>query len=568
MDSVNFIEKLNELASNEDVIAVAGDIAELRSKFEDYVLEEERKFQVSQLEAQENSQPIPELDTDFGKEEFYTIYSAYQERKKAAISEKKAVEDKNLSQKKALIGRLNDVILNEENIGAAFAAFKEIQESWKEIGDIPRNLRNEIQTQYSKLIEDFFYNISIYKELKDHDLKRNHQLKLDVITRLKELSKESLVKNVENQLRILQNDWEDIGPVLNEDWEKLKDAYWTEVRSVYDRINRYYEDRKKELSNRIEQKRALIEETKAIVEEVKDCDSVKTWNKKTDQIQKIQEQWKTIGFGSRKENDQVWTEFRAVCDEFFGMKKEFFSSVHKDYDSIAEKKKGLIDKALELKQSDDWKRTANELKRLQQEWKKLGHAGLKHEQKLWKAFRAACDDFFNSRNAHFEEKDKEFESNLKLKEALIEELINYKINDDVQQTIEDLKNFASRFNEIGMVPLKQKDSIFSAFKKALDAHYASLKIEGQEKESIMFQAKLDTMAASPNASALYRNAKNDLRKEIDREMKEINLLENNLGFFANSKGAESLKKDVEKKINISRNKIDKLKRQLKMIPNE
>lgn len=568
MESVKFIETLNELTSNEDVTSVAGDVAELRSKFEDYILEEERKFQVSQLEAQENGQPVPELDTDFGKEEFYAVYNEFQDKRKALLAEKKAFEDKNLGQKKALIARLNDVILNEENIGAAFAAFKEIQESWKEIGDIPRNLRNEIQSQYSKLIEDFFYNISIYKELKDHDLKRNYQLKLEVIANLKELVKETVIKNVETQLRVLQNDWEDIGPVLNEDWEKLKDAYWTEVRSIYDRINRHYDDRKKELSGRIEAKRELINETRSIVEEVKDCDVVKTWNKKTDQIQKIQEQWKSIGFGTRKENDIVWKEFRAVCDEFFSLKKEFFSTIHADYDAIADKKKVLIEKAEAMKDSSDWKKTANELKKLQQEWKKLGHAGVRNEQKLWKSFRTACDDFFNQRKVHFEEQDKEFDTNLKLKQELIDEIKSYKCSDDVQSTIAELKNFATRFNEIGLVPLKNKDSVFNDYKKALDSHYASLKLDGQEKDAIMFQAKLDTMAASPNAASLYRNAKFDLRKQIDKEMKEINQLENNLGFFANSKGAESLKKDVEKKINSAKGRIEKLKRQIKMIPNE
>lgn len=565
---MDFIESLKALANSEDILQVSGDVSELRSKFEDYVLEEERKFQVSQLEAQENGDPIPELETDFGKEEFYTIYKEYQEKRKTLQAEKKEIENKNLAKKKGLIARLRDVIQNEENIGGAFAAFKEIQEQWKEIGDIPRSVRNDIQTEYSKLLEDFFYNISIYKELKDHDLKRNHQLKLEVINQLKALSKTEKIKEVENQLRLLQNDWEEIGPVLNEEWEKLKDSYWTEVRSIYERINRHYDDRKKEMSDRIEEKKKLIEKTKDLISQVVGSEEVKIWNKMTNELQTIQEEWKKIGFGARKENDEVWKLFREQCDVFFAHKKEFFAGIHDQYDAIAEKKRALIDKANELRSSTDWKGTTDQIKRLQSDWKKLGHAGVKHEQKLWKAFRGACDEFFNNRSNHFNEQDKAFETNLEAKRAIIKEIKDYKASEDPKKVANDLKEFSSRFNVIGMVPRKDKDTVYKEFKSVLDNHYSNLKIEGQEKDAILFQAKIDTVVSSPDSYRLLSGMKNDIRKQIDKEMKEINLLENNLGFFANSKGADSLKKDVEKKIEIARTKIDKLKKQLKMIPNE
>jgi len=568
MENTDFIERLKELTSSEDVLAVSQEVKELRGKFGDYVLEEERKAQVAELEAKERGEVIPESEDDFGKEAFYEVYDAYKIKRKAILDEQKATEEQNLQSKKALIAKLRDVVQNEENIGAAFSSFKEVQEEWKTIGDIPRAKRNDIQTEYSKLIEDFFYNIKIYKELKDHDFNRNLQLKLELIENLKKLFVVKSIKDVETQLKALQNDWEDIGPVPNDKWEEVKDAYWTEVRSLYDRINRFYDDRRSEQLENLKKKQEIIDSLKAEVENLETIESVQAWDEKTSLVLEAQKTWKTIGFGPKKENDQIWKEFRAICDTFFNAKKEFFKEANAAFDGVAEQKKELIAQAEKLSASTDWKETANKIIRLQKEWKNLGHAGRRNEQKLWKEFRSACDTFFEARSSHFAEKDKEFEDNLKAKEALLTEIEAYTPTEDKKAAIADLKEFAKKFNALGMVPMKAKDAIYGRFKSAMDTHYGSLKMEGDEKEKIMFQAKLDTILSAPNADRQLYSLKADIRKEIDREIKEINLLENNLGFFANSKGADTLKKDVEKKIDRAKDKIEALKRKLKSIPNE
>ncbi len=572
MESLNFTDQLKAFAGNEDLLAVSRDVNDLRSKFDDYVLEEERKMQVKELEAEEAGETVNLDDRKAEllkeKDAFYEVYQFFKEAKKNALEERNAVETKNLGEKTALIKQLREIVTSEENIGAAFGGLKEIQDKWKEIGDIPRNKRSEVETEYAHLLDDFFYNIKIYKELKEHDFHRNHQLKLALIGELKTLNSLDSIKETETQLRKLQNDWNDIGPVPNEEWEALKEAYWTEVRSVYNKVNRFYDDQRAQQQVNLEQKQALLEETRALVSEKDGLDSVKAWDAKTKKILDVQARWKTIGFGPRKENEAIWKDFRAVCDEFFTAKKEFFGTVHQQYDAIAEKKKGLIAKANELKDSNDWKNTANKLKQLQQQWKQLGHSGVKHEQKLWKEFRGACDAFFNARSNHFAAQDQEFEDNLKQKEELLKTISAYKPEGDKSQTLADLKQFSNDFNAIGRVPLKQKDAIYKAFKDAMDKLYGDLKMEGAEKEKVLFQAKIETAQASPNASRMLSNLKFEIRKEIDKQVKEIAQLENNLGFFANSKGAESLKKDVEKKVNKAKDKITELKAKLKMIPNE
>lgn len=577
MEELNFIEEIKAYAENENALAVSRDVNELRTKFGDYLLEEERKIQVAELEAKDNPSTEGEVKVTLSsksevllqmKEEFYAIYNDYKDKKKAVIEEKNSTESKNLSEKLGLIKRLQEVVSSEENIGSAFGSLKEIQERWKEIGDIPRDKRNSVQGDYSKLLEDFFYNIKIYKELKDHDFHRNSQLKSKLIEELKQLNEVKSIKEVESNLKVLQNKWDEIGPVPNEEWETIKEAYWTEVRSIYNKINRFYDDRRTQLQENLVKKQELLEETKLLISEKDNLDSVKSWDAMTKKIIGIQAKWKAVGFGPKKENDAIWKEFRGVCDEFFDAKKLFFGDIQKSYDKLAEKKKEIIEKAKALSESTDWRDTAGKLKQLQSQWKKIGHSGVKHEQKLWKEFRTACDAFFNARQGHFDAKDVENEENLKLKLDVLAKIEAYKTSDDKNEVLTELKKFSAEFNGIGHVPIKKKDEVFAAYKKAMDAHYKSIKMGAEEQAKVLFEAKIEVLKGSSNSSRAFNDMKFDLRKMIDAQQKEITQLENNLGFFANSKGANALKQEVEKKVALAKDKIAGIKAQLKMIPNE
>jgi hypothetical protein len=563
-----YIDQLITLTESEEVLSVSKSVNELRSKFDDYVLEEERKQQIAQIEAEEKNEEFLGELSDFGKETFYEIFNAYKVKRSQKISDKKEEEQKNLQHKKSLIKRLQDVITQEENIGAAFSSFKEIQDEWKEVGDIPRDNRNDIQSDYSKLIEDFFYNIKIYKDLKDHDYHRNEQLKTEVIERLKGLKEIKSIKEVEQQLKLIQNEFDEIGPVPNEKWEVIKDAYWTEVRSVYERINRFYEDRKTIQIENLAKKEALLKEATHFVEETLNSEEAINWDAKTNELIAFQNTWKTIGFGPKKENEIVWKSFRAVCDQFFEAKKTVFEKIHAEYNGIADKKIKLIEKVEALKTSTDWKETSNQIIQLQKQWKTIGHAGKKHEQKLWKKFRASCDAFFNARQKHFEEADKEFDSNLELKNQLLDKIESFKLPADKKEAINTLRAFSTEFNEIGKVPMKVKDAVYNRFKQLMDNHYGSIKLEGAEKQKALFEAKIDTIQASSDSGKMLDKMKFELRKDIEKIQKEVALLENNLGFFANSKGANALKLEVEKKVQAANNQIKELRNKIKLIPNE
>jgi hypothetical protein len=568
MECVGLLDELKVLTAATDVFVVSREVNELKQRFNDAFLEMERKEYIAQLEATEKGEEYEGLDLRSIRKAFNEQYLSFKDRLKVQTDLRNALEKEHLQQKKVLIEQLRKTIQEEENIGTALAQFKEIQDSWKTIGDIPRNKREEIQKEYSRLIEQFFYNLKIYRELKDHDLKRNLQLKEQVIKRLKELQVNPSIKESEQNLKALQNEWEDIGPVVNEEWERLKSEYWSLVRSVYERIHAYYDERRNNLEENLKKKKELLQQTEQLLSTTADLNSAKSWDQVTAQLLKIQEQWRGIGFGPKKENEELYKQFRTTCDRFFLAKKTFFASLEDVFKEIAEKKKKFIEKAESIKDSTDWKETTETLIRLQKEWKKMGSAGQKLEQRLWTSFRNACDHFFTAKNNHQVLQEKVFEDNLRVKRALIEEIESYNPTGNKAEDLSALKGFSARFSGLGPVPAKDKEALFRHCKTALDKQYASIKLDSLEKERILFESRMEILAASSDPGKAYAREKTEIRQQIEKLRSEMLLLENNLGFFARSKGADALRKEVEGKIRVAGDRIESLKRRLKLIPNE
>lgn len=564
MEKVALLESLKTLSQQEDVLSVAREVSELRSRFEDVVIEEDRQFQIKQLEAQERGETVEEQPEDLIRNEFYTLYGEFREKRNTAQRERKETEEANLRRKRSLIDRLKVVIEKEENIGAALTAYKEIHEQWKEVGDIPREKRQDLQSEYSRLLETFFYHIKIYRELREHDLHRNQQLKLDVIKRIQALAGVENIKDVEQSIKALQNEWDETGPIGNEEWENIKNLYWDAVRAAYTRIQSFYDEKRTEIAENLEKKKSIAQRAAELVEQVK-AEVPKDWKAVTDVLIGLQNEWKTIGFGPRKENEDIWKEFRASCDAFFETKKSFFDTIRSEFDGVAEKKQALILKLEAIKTSTEWKSATEKIVALQKEWKTLGNAGHKFEQKLWKEFRSACDHFFDAKQAHFSEQDKALAGNLTAKNELIETIKSTVLPEDKKEALALLRDFAAAFNAIGFVPMKEKDNVFQAYREALNGHYEKLKLEGAEQDRMMFQAKMDTMKASPNADKAMAREKADLNEKMNQLKSDILQYENNLGFFAKSKGADALRKEVENKITAAHRKIEDIKNKIKLL---
>ena len=568
METNPFVSELNALFNQEDLLNIGREAQELKIRFDDFILEEERKDQVNALNAAESGETYENQDFSTLKQGFYELYDAFKTKRNQQKVLKDALEKENLKLKRSLIIRLQEVIENEENIGVAYNAQKEIHETWKKVGDIPRDKRDEVQRDYSRMLEIFFHNMKIYRELKDHDYHRNAQLKLALINQLEALKNSNAIKDMESALKTLQNEWEEIGPVHNDEWEKLKTIYWDAVRAVYEKINQFYNERRNIQLDNLTKKKELVAEILAINSKLNELDSAKSWDKATENVIKTQNAWKLIGQAPRKENDEVWKEFRAACDVFFDGKKVFYKEIEGKQKEVVEKKRKLIDQARSIQDSTDWKTSSEKLIRLQKEWKNSGNAGQRFENKLWAEFRAVCDVFFNAREENLKEQQSALSANVELKKQVIEKLTNVELSGDKTADLTLLKEINEEFKAIGNIPNEQRDEINLLFRKTMDAHYEKLNIDSNEKELILFKARFDTLPSGSNRADFIYKERSALRKQIDQLNAESIQMETNLSFFSRSKGADSLRKEVDQKIGVIQQKIEALKRKMKAIPSE
>lgn len=568
METNHFSQEITTLLQADDLLSIGKEAQELKGKFDDFILEEERKEQVNQLNAAETGEPYEVKDFTEIKEAFYAQYFAFKAKRNEQKTLKDALEKENLRHKKSLIEKLQEVIENEENIGAAYNAQKEIHETWKKIGDIPRDKRDEIQRDYSRMLEIFFHNMKIYRELKDHDYHRNTQLKLALINQLEMLKNSANIKDMESALRTLQNEWEEIGPVQNEEWEKLKTNYWDAVRAVYEKINQFYNERRNIQLDNFEKKKELLTQVNQLTEKLGDNQTAKQWETSTEELLKIQANWKTIGQAPKKENEEIWKSFRAACDLFFDTKKAFYKNIEAHQNEIADKKRKLIEEAKKIQNSTDWRTTSEKLIRLQKEWKNCGNAGQRLENKLWTEFRASCDVFFNARENNLKEQESELITNLEAKKAVLENLSGFVATGEKLTDLNTLKQFADSWKAIGPIPAEGRDELYQSYKKVLDGHYETLQIDPAEKELIIYKAKFESLPAGNDRTQALLREKTFIRKQIDQLNAEINQMENNLSFFAKSKGADALRKEVDGKIQQIQHRIGMFKQKLKAIPNE
>ncbi len=567
MEQLNtLLDQLQTYALRDDLVPCGKEINDLKISFEDTLLEMERVNQIQMLEARDAGETIDSTDFSEIKNAFLDLYKRLHEQRKQQILLKDALEKENLKLKRSLIEDLKKIIESEENIGTAFNAYKSIHETWKKVGDIPRDQRDAVQKEYSRLIEIFFYTMRIYREIKTHDYKRNSQNKQVVLHKLQQLrNEEEDIKTVEQQLRTLQDEWEEIGPVQNEEWDALKTKYWEVVRQIYDKINAHYEAQRQVYEKNIEAKKALVLQMQELCVHAGEANSFKTWDALTEKVKSVQEEYKKIGPGARKENDLVWKQFRTAIDAFFELKKNKAKEQQAALSERIEAKKKLILEAEQLKDSIG-KEATQRIIQLQKDWKNIGNSG-KAENQLWAKFRGACDAFFAAKDAENAAADKALEENYELKLAVIEKIKAFEPVDKTEG-LAQLRGFSGEFTAIGHVPASKKDQVYKSYKTALDKAYEALKLNQKEREQWDFKAKLDEMLTSPDRVKQVQRERTELRKNIERLEQEINRMETNLAFFARSKGADSLRSEVAVKVQGIQEQISVLKQRLKLLPNE
>ncbi|MFN8230363.1 MAG: DUF349 domain-containing protein [Bacteroidia bacterium] len=546
----------------------AGEVAsDVRTLQKEYQKEWTLQFEKTKQQFIDDGGKAKEFEFTKDKEDLYfdTLIEKYQKLKKEDDKRIEAEQEKNLKIRKEIVAKISDLSKLSDNVGAAFKMLQELQTQWKEVGPVSSHRYKELQAEYSKAIEDFHYNLKIYRDLQEHDLKKNYELKTELIKKLNAVIALENIKEAERLIKVYRNEWDEIGPVPNEKWDELKVSYKTTLDEVYSKIKGHYQSIEELKENNLASKKVLIEKANELVNAINE----KTrWNETTDAIIALQTEWKTIGRAAEKENDKVWQDFRAICDAFFEKKKEYFAGLNEKFAVNRKIKAELISKAEALQNSTDWQKTGLDLIKLQDQWKKNPSNGDKEEPKLFAKFRKACNTFFDAKKAFYENLDASFEGNLKAKEEILTRLNDFKLSEDAKSNFDTLKAFSTEFNAAGMVPLKDKKRVNDTFYSKLDELYDQLNIDKKEKALIQFKTKLDKFVNAENAYELLKKENDFLRKISDELNGNIRTYENNLGFFKNSKSSNDFVKEIEAKIEIEKQKIAELTAKRKLVSDE
>lgn len=497
---------------------------------------------------------------------FEALVEKHAKMKKELDLKAAADQAKNLTIKLEIISKIKDLSKLSDNVGAAVKMLQELQTQWKNTGSVSSHKYKDVQADYSKAVEEFYYNLKIFRDLQEHDLKRNFELKSELLEKLKSIQSIENIKEAERLIKVYRNEWDEIGPVPNSKWEIIKQEYKAVLDETYSKIKTHYTGIEEKKETNLNSKLELIEKAKSLVAAAAEG-NVK-WNDTTDQLIALQNEWKSVGRTTEKDNEKIWAEFRAVCDSFFDKKKEYFATLNEKFAANRKLKSELISKADALKTSTDWQKTSQDLIRLQETWKKHPSNGDKEEPKLFHRFRQACNAFFEAKKNFYDNLDASFESNLVAKEEILARFNEFKLGSDNNANREQLKAFSTEWNAAGMVPMKDKKRLNDEFYNRVDELYEQMNIDKKEIAIMQFRTKLDRLASSENGAELLRKESDFLKKISDEINGNIRTYDNNLGFFKSSKGSNSFMKEIEDKIATEKAKIAEIEAKRKLINEE
>lgn len=559
-------------------IELVNALREVLEKHEEYDLKEEVDAIKSAFYKEFNDDLVEQkrffVETGGKEEEFVPIANPYEDDIKEMLEhyrhirtefnkQLEAEKEENLKNKYQIIEEIKGLLNNEESINRTFQEFRELQRKWREIGLVPQSKMKDLWETYHFHVENFYDFIKINKELRDLDLRKNLELKIELCELAEELIVETSVIKAFNNLQKYHEQWREIGPVPNEN----KDDIWERFKTATAKINKkhqdYFEDRKSEQKQNLDAKIALCEKVEQLSHS--EIDSHKEWDDLSKELVNLQQLWRTIGFAPKKENNKVYERFRTACDSFFDAKRDYYSKNKESQQTNLQMKIELCLEAETLKDSNDWKKATQDLINIQKKWKEIGPVPRKQSDLVWKRFRAACDFFFEKKAGHFSGVDNEQSENLRLKEELIAEVVDFKSSGDVSEDLNQFKAFQRRWTEIGHVPIKKKDEVQARFREAINKLYDSLKMVNDNRSNFSFRNKMSNFNESSRGQGKMRQERERFMIRLKQLESDLTLLENNVGFFAKSKNAEALIVEVNKKIESTKKNIEELKEKIRVI---
>ena len=482
---------------------------------------------------------------------FKGVYANYKKERAEYNRQQDALREENLVLKQAVIDDLKALVEKQEDVNSTFPAFRELQNRWKSIGPVPASKFRDLNDNYQYNVEKFYDMVKINRDLRDLDFKKNLEAKQKFCEFAEKLSENDNVVEAFRELQKLHEQWKEFGPVAKE----FRDSIWERFKAATSVINKkyqaYFEDQKEKQQENLEEKTKLCEMTEAIAS--KEVKSSNEWNTLSAEIEEIQKKWRTIGFATRKENQKIYDRFRAACDKFFERKREYYAQFKDTMNENMEKKLSLIEQAEALKDSKEWKKTTEALIALQKQWKEIGAVPRKKSEQLWKRFRAACDSFFNERDAQAKQEN-DYYGNLKAKKALIEEIKAYELSEDAAANLAAAKEFAAKWQGIGFVPFKEKENIQAAYNEAFKSKFPDFNARPQRGGGRASGGQKKTLSE-----------KDRLVQQYGKLQQDIVTYENNIGFFSASKNSEPFIRQMQERIDAAKQELKALEAKIRTI---
>ena len=561
LNKLQLVEMLEELVQDSDIQKIKDKVAAVRLHF-NALNKEDMDNELSQfLQGGGEAESFQHVEDPI-EQRFNAAFGIFKANRAKQNEDMEKQKVENLAKKQSILEELKEIIASDDTLKKTYDDFRALQDRWKEIGPVPPAENSNLWNNYHFLVEKFFDKVRIGRELRDLDMKKNLDAKIDLCEKAEELLDEKSITKAFKALQKLHEDWKEVGPVPQD----KKDEIWERFKAATDKINairrEHYSKIEEEQTANLEAKKTLCEKAEELIAEA--YTSVNAWQKKSTELSDIFGVWKTVGPASKKDNEEIWQRFRGTMDKFFAMKKEFFASLKDKQTENLERKTQLCIEAEALMDSTDWKNATEQMKKLQEEWKTIGPVPKRHADKIWKRFRAACDTFFNRKNEHFSGRRTEEEANLAAKKALLEEIKAFKVGPNRNENMEAIKAFQKRWIEIGYVPMKHKDAINKEYRELIDGFFDTMRKNQNEASTNEFREMMDTWKDDPNANDKVRRERNTLQNRIQKLRDEIAAMENNIGFFSNSKNSELMRAEYEKKINKAKEDLKVLEEKLKI----
>lgn len=541
------VAELENLLKTKKIQDLKHDVEEIRSEFNSKFNEELEQKKEAFLA--EGGNIIDFHYTTPIKKEFNSLYFDYKERRNNHYKNLKKDLQANLDKRWELIEELKGLLGAEENINTTYKHFKEIQEKWHVAGAIPRDKYNTVWNTYHHHVENFYDYLHLNREFRDLDFKHNLDAKLKLITRAEELAQQTDVNKAFRELQMLHKMWkEDIGPVAKEYRDEVWDKFSAATKVIHDRRQEQLAELEKTFKDNLEKKKQIIADINKITEETKP--SHQAWQNAIKKVQDLRDTFFQTGRVPRANNKEIWRTFKDATGNFNHTKNSFYKNQKKEQYSNLEKKRELIKIAEDNKDSEDFEATTPLMKKIQSDWKSIGHVPRKDSDKIWKQFKQACNHYFDRLHAQKNKSSKEELANFENKQKMLEKLQSFELSGDHKKDVEAIKEHISEWKNIGRIPYNKR-SIEQKFNKILDGLFSKLNLGKKEAELIKFDNKLNTLVNREDERKL-QNEHFFISKKIDETKDEIRQLENNLGFFHHVDKDNPLVKEVHK--NIARHK--------------